>query len=597
MANIAPETKFRFSTFELDVQEYALRRQGQAVRLERRAMDLLILLVHRRNHLVSRTEIVDRLWGKGVFVDIETGVNTAIRKVRQALHDDPDAPAFVETVPSKGYRFIAEVEVLGNAPVPAKPQTTLAVLPFENIGADPEREYLADGFTEESIVALGQVDPEHLCVIGRTSVTRYKRTTKSLSEIGGELGVAYLIEGSIRAEGERLRITSRLIRVQDQIQIWSSSYENEPGSLLMFQRELSIAIAEQIRLRLSPERLNLLKRRHTLNSEAYDFYLRGRHMWNQLTPPTTRRAIEYFQRATALDPDYALAWSGLADAYSSSPVNGDAPVLGVWPLARVASEHAVGAEPELAEAQCSFGLMNFFLGWDWPAAETAFRKAISLDPGYPLAHRMLGVLLAHMGRHPEAEPCIRRARELDPLYAMHHALSAQVAFAGRDYSAAVRFAKQAIVVDPEFWIGHFQLAQACEQTGQHEKAFEALNLAGRLSGGNSKVLSLRGYLLARLGKKDEAAQIMSTLQAISNERFLPPYALALVSAGMGEDDSAIQYLQRALSLRDVHLTFLPIDPKWDMLRGDKRFAKLLLECDFMKEVSGEKSREKKRRLK
>ena len=256
---------FRFRDFELDVAAYELRRQGRPVRLERRGMDLLILFVERRRQLVTRGDIIDRLWGKEVFVDVETGVNTVISKIRQALHDSPSGAAFVETVPGKGYRFIADVEVV-RAVSPRRPASvTLAVLPFENLAGDPDLDYLADGFTEEATTAIGQLDPDHLRVIGRTSLNAYKRTTKSLAEIGRELGATYLVEGSMRAEQSQWRITSKLIRMPDQVQIWSASFDREPSSMLTFQRELGTAIAEQVRVRLSPDRLAALAKRHTGN--------------------------------------------------------------------------------------------------------------------------------------------------------------------------------------------------------------------------------------------------------------------------------------------------------------------------------------------
>jgi TolB-like protein/Flp pilus assembly protein TadD len=576
MALNDPNPVYRFGDFELDLAAYELRRNGRSVRLERRPMDLLILLVKKHRRLVSRDEIVSQLWGKSVFVDVETSVNTAVRKVRQALSDSPEAPVYLETVSGKGYRFIAEV---ANGS-PAAKRVTIAVLPFENLGGDSEREYLADGLTEEAIAAVGQIEPEHLTVIGRTSVLSYKRTQKTLTQIGTELNAAYLVEGSVRAETGRLRVTARLVRVSDQAQMWSSSYDSEPTSVLTFQRELSTAIAEQIRLRLSPERITALARRQTHNPAAYDLYLRGRHFWNQLTPPTTRRAMEYFRQAVELDPHYALAWSGLADAYSSSPITGDACPLEVWPRAKEAAANAVAAEPELAEAQTAHGFMNLFLGWDWPAAETAFRKAITLDWNYPLAHRMLGVLLAHMGRYEEASPVLRRARELDPLYAMHHALSAQAAFMGRDFDAALRFSKQAIVVNPEFWIGHLQLGQVLGQLGQTDAALDSLNAAARLSGGNSKALSYRGYLLATSGREKEARQVISTLRSIADERYLAPCAVALVHAGLRDVDQAFEWLDRSFQARDVHLVFLPVDVRWDSFRSDERFGNLMRRCGF-----------------
>lgn len=547
-------------------------------------MDLLLLLVERPQQLVSRADIVQRLWGDGVFVDVETGVNTAMRKVRQALRDPAEKPTYVETVSGKGYRFVARVEALPDprsraADVPAR--VTVAVLPFENLSRDPDREYLADGLTDETIAVLGQIDPEHLGVIGRTSVMSYKRTTKPVAEIGRELDAGYVVESSIRAEGARLRITSKLIRVRDQVQVWAASYDSEPSRMLAFQRELSAVIAEQVRLRLSPERLTALARRQTRDTGAYDLYLRGRHLWNHFTPPTTRRAIECFEQATALDPDYALAWSGLADAYSAAPMNGDAPPLQVWPRAREATAQAIRAEPDLAEAQASLGAERFWLEWDWPGAEAALRRAVALDAGYAVAHRQLGIVLACAGRHEEAALAMRRGRELDPLNSMQHSLSAQVAFFARRYADAVEFARQATVVD-EGWIGYYQLAQARERLGQDDLALEALDPATR-AGGNSKAIALRGYIFAKQGRTRDAEDVIGTLEAIGRERYVPPYAVALVHAGLEQMDGVVEALHRAHEVHDAHLALVAADPKWDGLRDDVRIADILARCRFQGE--------------
>jgi TolB-like protein/DNA-binding winged helix-turn-helix (wHTH) protein/Flp pilus assembly protein TadD len=625
----APESPvtFRFHDFELDLAAYELRREGRAVRLERQPMDLLILLVERRRQLVARSEIVDRLWSKDVFVDVETGVNTAIRKIRQALGDSPDASTFVETVPGKGYRFIAPVEVVSTGAVPSPPaevhtvgpaestgnrgrarlviaaltvvtvvalavwawrqvnvpaaRVTLAVLPVASFGGDPERAYLADGLAEDTMAALGQVDPEHIGVIGRTSVARYKGTTKSLAEIGQDLGAEYLVESSIQSEGGRLRVTSKLIRARDQLQVWSESYDREPTTMLGLQRELSTVIAQQIRIRLSPERLEALARRHSRNPDAYDLYLRGRYVAGQATPAANKRAIEYYARATALDPNYALAWSGIALTLGASPINSDVPPAEVSARAREAAEHAVRADPDLAESQTALGYVDFMLGWNWPASEAALRRAIALDPSDIRAHISLGHLLSQQRRQAEAETVMRRARELEPLNPLAYAMSSQVAFQGRDYPGALEHARRAVVIDPEFWIGHMQAGQAHEHLGQPDLALDAYNRAARFSGGNTKAISYRGHLLARRGRSAEAREILETLEAVSRERYVPPYALALVHAGLGDREAVFASLDRAYEARDVHLIFLPVDPKWDPYRGDPRFAALLARCEFM----------------
>jgi DNA-binding winged helix-turn-helix (wHTH) protein len=314
---------YKFGCFCLLPAEKQLLREGKPVPLAPKVYDTLLLLLESQGHLVEKNELLNRLWPDSVVEEV--GLAHAISQLRKALRDGTDGSSLIETVLKRGYRFSVPVEVVGAKFHETTSRVTLGVLPVENLGAGPDHEYLAAGLTEEVIVALGQVDPEHIGVIGRTSMMAYKGTRKSLAEIGRELGAGFLVESSIRGEGGRVRITSKLIRAPDQVLIWSASYDSEPGSVLEFQRELSSAIAQQVQVRLAPERLDGLARRQTRNIDAYDLYLRGRYFWTQLSPLTTRRAIEFYTRATELDPDYALAWSGLADAYSASPINGDAP--------------------------------------------------------------------------------------------------------------------------------------------------------------------------------------------------------------------------------------------------------------------------------
>jgi DNA-binding winged helix-turn-helix (wHTH) protein/TolB-like protein/Tfp pilus assembly protein PilF len=653
----------RFRDFELDVAGYELRRLGRPVKLGQQAMDVLILLVERRRQLVSRSDIVERLWGKDVFVDVETGVNTAISKIRQALRDPADAPAFVETVTGKGYRFIAPVEVASHAPdvgLPASPpkpspvlrrelsndvttpgppgdlqpansapstpaaegvetaptlprgraivapvvmglvvvaivvtgfvawtrlsggalgtRISLTVLPFESLGSDPDRAYLAAGLTEETSALLGQIDPDRLSVKGRT--LHYKDTNKTAVEIGRELSVDYLLASTIRAEGNQVRVTTTLIRVRDQEHVWSQSYDRPVERLLVLQQELSAAIAEQVRLRLSPDRLSGLARRQTQKADAYDAYLRARYLESRRTPGTNAQAIQQYERAIALDPNYALAWSGLAFTYAASTINGDARPLEMGPRARDAAARAVRANPNLAEAQVAVGYVNWLLDWDWSAADSALRLAIGLDASYAPAYRTWGHALSQAGRDVEAESAMRRSRELEPFEPLNYALSSQVAFQTRDYPAAVEHARQAVLLDSAFWIGSMQLAQAYEQLGETDLALTAITDAERFSGGNSKASSLRGYILAKTGRAAEARAVLRQMEGDARTRYVPPFAIALVHAGLGERDAVFEWLDKAYAARDVHLIYLPVDPKWDAYRSDPRFVDLLARCGF-----------------
>jgi DNA-binding winged helix-turn-helix (wHTH) protein/Flp pilus assembly protein TadD len=573
------QVQYQFGSFRLIPTEKQLIRDGKAVPLQPKVFDTLLLLVESQGRLLEKDELLKRLWPDSFVEEVALAHN--ISQLRKALDERSDQARFIETVPKRGYRFIAPVESVAPATAVAS-RITVAVLPFENLGPGDDREYLADGFTEETIATLGQIDPDRLSVIGRTSMMAYKRTTKALGEIGRELGAEFLVESSVRAERGKMRITSRLIRTRDQSAVWTASYDGEPASVLEFQRELSTTIAEQVRLRLSPERLGTLARRHTRNAEAYDLYMRGLYFSNRHSVSGTQRAIECFTRATALDPEYALAWSGLANAYSTSTITNDAPPSSMAPLAREAARRAVSADANLAAAQTSLGMIHFWFDWNWLAAEAALRSAIQLDPSYAVAHRRLGILLGQTGRHTEAHACAGRTQELDPLLAMHYVLSAQVAFTGRDYAAALAFARQAIALDPELRSGRHQSAQAYERLGEFELALNELDLAARFSPDNGMSLSLRGYVFARAGRAQEACEVLSSLQAISHERYIPPSFIAMVYTAVAEQQLALEWLEHAFEVHDVHLVRLPADPKWDPLRDHPQFRDLLQRCGFLK---------------
>jgi TolB-like protein/Flp pilus assembly protein TadD len=564
----------RFGGAELDMQRYELKRNGRPIRLERQPMELLLLLVDRRPALVTRDEIVARLWNRDVFVDVETGINTAIRKIRRALNESLNQrrrEVLIETVSGKGYRFVADVEVVADM----NPPVMLAVLPFINLTGDAEHDYLVDGLTEDAIAAVSQIDPTRLRVIGRTSAMAYKGSSKSLAKIGVELAAQFIVEGSVRAEGPLLRIRCTLNRVADQAQIWSAIYERNHAGLADLAHDLAAPLARQINPQSPLEQTSLASRRQSGDAAAYDLYLRGRRFWNQLTAVTTRKAIEYYTRATDIDPQYALAWAGLAEAFASAPINADAEPLVMSPRAREAAQRAVTANPQLSEAQTVCGQISWFFEWDWRTAVERHRQAIALDASNAWSHSMLGHLLSQLGRHEEGKPYMEASCRLEPMSALHHAMASQVWFQSRDFEGARQHARRAIAIDPEFWVGYMMLGQACAEAGEPEVALDALAMAARLSDGNSKPLGARGYVLATHGQTAAARDLLLMLTELSHVRYVPPFAMALVYAGLREDERVFEWLHRAYAARDVHLMFLTVDPKWDRYRARPEFSSLL----------------------
>ena len=573
-----PAVAYEFGPFRLSPIDRQLLRGDFPIPLTPKVFDTLVMLVERAGHLVPKDEFLASIWPDTVVEEV--GLAHNISQLRRALTDGRDQARFIQTVPKRGYRFVAPVTIVSAAAGHPEARIVLGVLPFDNLSGDSEREYLADGMTEELIASLGQIDPGRIAVLGRTSMMMLKRRNRSIAEIGRQLNATYLIEGSLRSERGRIRVTTKLIRVSNQAATWSESFDAEPVSLLAFQRELSAAIADQVRVRLTPKCLSALARRQTQNADAYDLYLRGRYFWNQLTPATNARALAYFERAIALDPDYALAWAGIANTVLGSSMNSDAAPVGLLPRARIAAARAVQAGPELADAHAAVGYVGFILEWAWVEAEAALRRAVALDPSCAVALRVLGRLLSQTGRHDEARSVLSRLRELDPLYAMNHAMSSQVAFQARDYREALAHARRAIVIDPEFWIGYMQLGQTCERLDQVDLALDALITAARLSGGNSKPIALRAYVLARAGRADDARDLLRTLEAVARDRYLSPAAFALVHAGLGHREAAFEWLDEAVAARDVHLIFLTMDSKWDEYRSDPRFETILARCGF-----------------
>jgi TolB-like protein/Flp pilus assembly protein TadD len=540
-------------------------------------MELLMLLVERRGALVTRDEILARLWGENVFHDTDSGLYTAIRKIRQALDDSPERSAFVQSVSAKGYRFVAPITIADNGgPASENRCVSVAVLPFVNLSGDPEQEYLSDGLTEETIAALGNLASGKVAVIARTSVMRYKHTKKTAKRIAGELGADYLLESSLRRGERAVRVTARLVRARDQAQVWSGTYDRDARAVLQLQEELGRAIAEHVQTGFAPAPA---ARRHTTSDpDAYDLYLRGKHYWNQIRPTSLRRAVECFQAAVSKDPGFALAWSGLADTYSVLPVTSDGDPAEIWPKARHAADEALRLNPALAESCTSSGVVGFWLDWDWRRAERELRQAILLNPSYASGHRYLAHVLSNLGRHAEALAVMGNARRLDPLSPALQAVSGQLSFQARQFEQAEDQARHALSLHSDFWLGHLVLGKVCERTQRTPAALVEFDAAFQLSEGNTEALSLKGCAMAAMGRRTEAERVLRTLVETARARFVPPYNVALLHASLGNSEAAFEWLEKARLVRDVHMVFLTVEPKWDPLRSQPAFAALLQRC-------------------
>jgi len=566
--------RLKFGDYELDTVGYSLSCQGRQIKLERIPMELLLLFLGRPGQLVTRDEIVEKLWGNNVFLDVDNGINTAIRKLRIVFHDDPRHPTFLLTVTGRGYRFVAPISAAPARAADAERRAMLAVLPFENLSGNPEQEYFSDGLTEETICRLGQINPEQLGVIARTSSMAYKRTSKSIAEIGRELAVDYVLESSVRRESRQIRITSQLIRVKDQTHLWASTYDRDASSFLGVQSELGRAIADQVKVRLLPK-AGVAAAGRTQDSSAYDLYLRGRYYWNQLTPPGIQRGIEYFEEAVSRDPGYALAYAGLADCYTMLPITCDAPALDILPKAMAAARRAVELDDQLAEAHSAVGSIKLWMEWDWAGAETAFRRALALNSSYVTAHRYYGHLLSNLGRHAESADEMKRARDVDPLSPIMHALSGRLMYQARQYESALEHLKNALAINPDLWVVHTFLGAVYERLGMFEHARAGYQKAFDLSAGNTETIAFRGHILAQLGERAAAEAAIRILTELSKQKYVPPCNIAMVHAGLGQVDQALDYLESAYQTRDVRLTFLAVEPKWDALRNQPRFQALL----------------------
>lgn len=621
-----PAEVYQFENFELDSGAYQLRRAGRVVRLERIPLDLLFLLVERRGQLVTRQEIIERIWGHDVFVDSDTSVNTAVRKIRQALKDNPDKPRLLHTIAGKGYRFVpspadpaiqspiapqakavqaavlkprrwplwlgaaavliaAALIALPYLPRPFKPgsaKVMLAVLPFVNLSGDVRQEYFADGMTEEMITQLGSLNPARLGVIARTSAMQYKSARKDTAQIARELGVNYVLEGSVRRAGDRVRVTAQLIQTSDQTHIWAESFDRDLGDVLRLQSEVARVIADKIQLTLSHQIAARLAGTPHVNAEAHEAYLQGLQAWNERTATSVELAIANFQHAINVQPDNALGYAGLARVYMLAPVFRVLRPAECMPKAREAAMRALALDDTLSEAHTTLAFVKEHFEYDWPGAEHEHRRALELNPSDANAHFFYSnSYLSAFGRHDEAIAEMKAAVELDPLSLPTQSFLGRTYLWARRYDEALAQFQTVNRLDPNFAINHERLAHLYTYTGKFGDAIDEETKARMLAGEDPKAAlakadALRLALAAR-GPRGYWEKVLELSGAKENppEAYVGSYGLAILYTRLGEQEKAIDCLEQAYKERQLAMTEIGVEPAFDPLRPAPRFAALL----------------------
>jgi TolB-like protein/DNA-binding winged helix-turn-helix (wHTH) protein len=614
-----PSTKLRFRDCELDADGFVLSRAGHRVRLERKPMELLILLAEKQGQLVKREEIIEKIWGKDFFFDAENGINNAIRKIRSALNDDSEQPRFVETAVGRGYRFVAPVEHVaetGSSPAPAPegirrwpwsgsrlawipglvaialvaaafafnvarvrnwnirwgvpPIHSIAVLPLENFSGDPAQDYFADGMTDALITELAQFSS--LRVISRTSAMHYKGSHLPLPEIAKELNVDAVVEGTVSRSGNRVRITAQLLEARSDRHLWAKAYDRDIREIISLQQDVADSIVSEIQPMLRPQGSASVSRKRQVNPEAYDAYLEGMYFWHKFNEAGDRRAVEYFQESIRKDPSYALGYAGLSNAYHELAYYGRP--IDIMPKSKEAAEKALQLDDTVAEAHGALGWVKWIYDWDWPGAEREFQRAIQLNPGHSISHGMYANFLDSMGRFEEAFRELRVARDLDPVGLILIRNAADHYRCMRQYDRAIAENRKALDMDPSFADAHENLAYAYVNNGMYEESIKEMEQLA-ISDGEHDLAQTMKIAFAHGGYK---GALKSRLKYYKDRRkagaHINFWDEALTHAQLGNTDLALQALEKAYDERE-DIVDLAVDPSWDSIRADPRFQELL----------------------
>jgi TolB-like protein/DNA-binding winged helix-turn-helix (wHTH) protein/Tfp pilus assembly protein PilF len=614
----------RFDDFELDVSAGQLRKRGLRLRLQGQPLQVLAVLLNRAGDVVTREEIRSQIWSADTFVDFDHSLHNAIARLRETLGDSAETPRYIETLPRHGYRFIAPVESeggpdpshsvqsapprevpvasarsaprallaasilaflvialavwlarTGTHPASAAPRiNSIAVLPLDNLSGDPSEEFFVDGITDQLITDLAKIGS--LRVISRTSVMRYKGTKERLPKIARELNVDAIVEGSVVRSGQRVRVTAQLLQASTDQHLWAETYDRDLGDVLKLQGEVADAIAQQVRAELTPQQRVQLRVAPSVNPAAYDAYLRGRlYFVTEFTKPDSlRKAQQDFEVSIQKDPNFALAYAGLADTYVYLAFAGALQKDQAYRSAKEAVAKALELDDSIGEAYDTLGLLSFEFDWDWDTADREFNRAIALAPSYSCAHEDRAIFLGFIGRRAEALAELTKIDQLDYGFSAGHTESATY-YELQDYPNLIESSRRGLLLDPNDWFQHFNLGVGYEGTGKVQEAISEYQKAIEISGNSRSAVAL-AHAYSAAGKKAEAEKILHDLERKSKETSASPYTMATIYAGLGENDKAFEFLEKAYSQKSLDLSsFLKSDLLLDDLRPDPRFQSLL----------------------
>lgn len=617
----------RFGVYEFARDRQELRKAGIRIRLEGQPLAILQMLLERAGELVTREELQKKLWQGDTFVDFEHSLNAAVKRLRAALNDSADQPRYVETLARRGYRFIAplnaadgETSVVPSIvrPTPAARQTrsifgarsvwlltiavfalavggwgwrqwrhrlsapalpvihSLAVLPLANLSGDASQEYIADGITEELIGRLSHI--HGLRVISRTSAMHFKNTQLSVPDLAKTLGVDAIVEGSVTREGSHIRVHAQLIRGLTDEHIWAEEYLREYRSLLGLQDEVARSIAARIERSLTPQGPASLAPASAVGPEAYEDYLKGRYYFNQRTEDALNKSITNFQQAIAREPNYALAYCGLADSYALLGFRGSFPSKEALSQAKAAAVKAIALDDTLAEPHASLAFIAETHEWDWATAEREYKRALELNPGDARTHHWYAGYLMYIGRFDEGIAEANRARDLDPLsLPVNNALAGRLLVAGR-VDEAFEQVRKTLEMDPHFAPAHQTLGWAYLNQGKQQEAIREFQQALQLSGNAATDFTLDlAFAYAVGGKREEARRMLTKLKQQNENGVVPSGSVAILYGALGELNEAFVWLEKAYEERDPELTYINVPGRrFEPLRHDPRFKKLLV---------------------